>query len=83
MCHEVHKPVMKTAIQRIPKLAGMAAVIRGMAINRFLSEANSSMVMRNIELDEWLTEDGDEYLNQSQEQDPAYAAEENFDRDEC
>ena len=37
--------MMKMMRHRIPKLAGMAAVMRGIAISRFLTEANSRMVM--------------------------------------
>ena len=46
LCQEVHNPVMKTAIQRIPKLAGMAAVMRGTDLIRFFQEANSRQVIR-------------------------------------
>ena len=37
--------MMKMMRHRIPKLAGMAAVMRGIAISRFLTEANSKTVM--------------------------------------
>ena len=37
--------MMRMMRHRIPKLAGMAAVMRGIAISRFLTEANSRMVM--------------------------------------
>ena len=37
----------------------------------------------DVKFDELLAKEGDENLDQCQEQDPAYAAEENFGRDEC
>ncbi len=70
---------MRMMRHRIPKLAGMAAVMRGIAISRFLTEANSSTVTRNTyTLMSCLPEDGDKNLDESQKQNPAHTTEENL-----